>query len=187
MPSWVQSLKTLQKKIPDDWLAVYQEFIAEKNDRGAALIAAAQVENVLRRLLEVALVDLTPDEWSALFERDAPFSSFSKLIRVTYAFGLIDKEFRQSLDRIREIRNTFAHAASIVTFETEEIANACSLLSCVVESLGGVDLPASHPKVKYIGACFQVLGILALAGTEDERSKDWTAPLKWSYGASLDK
>jgi hypothetical protein len=125
--SWLKSLKALGRKEPtvEDNAAIIAEMTADKSDRGAALIMATALQTSLKGLVRIKLVHLTETENEGLFGRDAPLSTFSALIRIAYAFGLIDAEIRRDLDRIREIRNVFAHAFVPVTFETPEIVHAC--------------------------------------------------------------
>jgi hypothetical protein len=125
--AWLKGLKDLSKGILShtDFDALWAEIIAERNDRGAALIAGTLVENVLRRAIMRRLVPLTQGEVDSLFGRDAPLSTFSDLIRIAHAFGLIPKEIKLDLDRLREIRNAFAHTYFPVNFETEVIVKAC--------------------------------------------------------------
>jgi hypothetical protein len=128
-PSWIRGLKELSKRelVLNDFRAIHNEIIAERHDRGAALVAATLVENMLRRVIRSQLVPLTETEDDSLFGRDAPLSTFSDMIRVGHAFGIFNKEIKQDLDRLREIRNAFAHSPLSVTFGTKEIASACML------------------------------------------------------------
>lgn len=126
-PSWIQGLKAISRKppMPEDLVAVITEVQADKADRASALIVASMLQTALKRLVLVKLVELTETEMDGLFGRDAPMSTFSGLIRIAYAFGLVDEEIKRDLDRIREIRNAFAHASIPITFETKEVAHAC--------------------------------------------------------------
>jgi DNA-binding MltR family transcriptional regulator len=50
-----------------------------------------------------------------------PLESFSGKIEVSYAFELIDEETYYDLRIIKEIRNTFAHAAAVTHFRSDEV------------------------------------------------------------------
>ena len=89
-PAWIKGLKELRKRTltHTDFDKLWTELVAERNDRGAALIGGSLVENTLRRVIIRQLVDLNETERDSLFGRDAPLSSFSDLIRIGYGFGL---------------------------------------------------------------------------------------------------
>ena len=124
---WLKELRALREQEPklNDIGPLYQEMIADNNDRGAALIAQGLIENRLIHFLRSRLVHLTETEDDSLFGRDAPLSTFSDQIKIAHAFGLIDSEVRNDLERIREIRNTIAHTPLPLSFSTPAIANAC--------------------------------------------------------------
>jgi hypothetical protein len=126
-PAWIKGLKELSKRTVagTDFDKLWVELTTERNDRGAALIGATLVESVLRRTIRKQLVSLNETENDSLFGRDAPLSSFSDLIRIGYALGLFDQRIRRDLDRLREIRNAFAHALFPLDFNTPEISHAC--------------------------------------------------------------
>jgi hypothetical protein len=115
---------------PIDTKALVSEMVAEKNDRGAVLIGGALVELALRRLVQSRFA-LPPTETESLFENDAPLSAFHNLARIGYAMGLFDSQIKQDLDRVREIRNLFAHSLHPISFDTPEIAAACSLFQVI--------------------------------------------------------
>lgn len=94
MAAWIDNLKALSELKPDkvQAKAIIDELLSDEHDRGAALVAATFLETNLQLFLKSRLVTLTKSEEEGLFSRDAPLASFSKLIRVSYAFGLIDGE-----------------------------------------------------------------------------------------------
>jgi hypothetical protein len=103
-----------------------------RNDRGAALLLATNLENSLRIAIERKLA-IAEKHRAMLFEEEAsPLRDFSAKIRMGYAMGLFRKEIKTTLDIIRVIRNVFAHAPSPVRFSTVEIRNACALLKVPV-------------------------------------------------------
>ena len=79
-----------------------------ESDRAAAILGAALLDAVLEELLlDVMVEGVKRDE---IFEGTAPLSSFSAKIRIAYSLGLISAQERRDLDRIRKIRNDFAHS-----------------------------------------------------------------------------
>jgi Domain of unknown function (DUF4145) len=87
---------------------------ADGNDRGAAILIAANFENVL----ELAII-------RRLGVGNRPDSTFGKKIEKAQHLGIIGPQTRHNLDMVREIRNAFAHSMIPITFETAPIAAAC--------------------------------------------------------------
>jgi hypothetical protein len=124
-----ETLKSLLRRRLDetDILPILQE-MREGADRSAALIGCTLVEMALYELLLSKCVGLTSTEDNQLFGTTAPLSGFSARTRTAYAFGFIGPNTRQHLDRLREIRNVFAHSPAIISFETPAIAIATANL-----------------------------------------------------------
>lgn len=182
MAKWIEALKKLTRETPtgEDVSAAVQELLNEQNDRGAALVAAAIPEKSLANLIRSYLVPLSKPDYEALFERDAPLSSFSRKIRVGYAFGLFNIEIRRDLDRIREIRNTFAHSMVPIRFSTPAVKTACAGFAAPVAPFAPAAMRHDTPKFRYLTACMKLSAILnAAAGIKRERMtvavtyKDW--------------
>jgi hypothetical protein len=75
-----------------------------------ALLGQAMVEYDLDRLLKTRFKKKDDDTWGELTGERGPLGSFSSKIIVGHAFDLFDDATRDHLDRIRRIRNQFAHA-----------------------------------------------------------------------------
>lgn len=79
---------------------------------------------------------------------------------------------RKDLLTISQIRNTFAHAAVSVTFQTEEISNYCRRLKCIGEYIKcGIGLPLEEfspedqePKVIFIATVYSIMIALTAHG-----------------------
>ena len=90
-------------------------------DHTAAIIAASMVESVLERLLISSFKNKSADLMPRLFENRGPLSDFNSKILVADAYCVTGVRCEE-LQRVRHIRNCFAHARLPVTFETPEIA-----------------------------------------------------------------
>jgi DNA-binding MltR family transcriptional regulator len=106
-------------------LKEFTEFMNEFNkegDRGAALNAAAVIDEWLHNILEAFLVD--NNSAKTLIEGfNAPLGTFSSKAVAAHALGLIqDNEFRE-INFIRKIRNEFGHNWKGISFETPTVAN----------------------------------------------------------------
>jgi hypothetical protein len=87
-----------------------------RNDRGAALLLATNVENSLRIVIERKLT-IAEKHRTMLFEDEtSPLRDFSAKIRMGYALGLFDEETKKSLDIVRLIRNAFARTQPSALF-----------------------------------------------------------------------
>ena len=111
----------------------YREIDRQESDRATAIVAASYVQDVLRFALSNRFVALSTKEYRDLFNFPTPLSSFSALIKVSYAVGLCAKPVRDDLEIIRDIRNGFAHAMIPVTFNTQEIKTSVDKL-CFIQS-----------------------------------------------------
>jgi DNA-binding MltR family transcriptional regulator len=83
----------------------------KESDRGSALIAVAWVDDALEACLksrfrdEKTIVD-------SLLRQDGPLGSFSSRIKTAYLLGLITASLYSDLERMRGIRNDFAHVGA---------------------------------------------------------------------------
>lgn len=148
-------------------------------DRGTALVAAAWLDDALQARIRAAF---RPDKGTAddLFRPDGPLGSFSARIKLAYLLDLIEPTARKDLDRIRGIRNDFAHERKDLRFTSPSIRDRCRQLhgadAC---RLGGWTLPS--PKQKFIvTAYFLAEYLMSLA---KPRKRDPLLDHVDSYGA----
>ncbi len=129
----------------------YLKELGGESDRAAALVAAAEVESYLVYLLMLKFRRLSADEKEALFfGRKAPLSEFAARIAIAYGLGSIQRAERDDLDRIRRIRNAFAHTVIPVKFTTEVIADECARLHYYDVFANIEDADDTDPKSRYI-------------------------------------
>jgi hypothetical protein len=101
--------------------AVLEELNGQ-TDRGAAIIAASVIEELLAVIIQKRLLPLTSDLRRSLFERtNAPLSSFSAKIDLGLLLGLYSASAAKHLHILRECRNKFAHRIEALTFDHPEI------------------------------------------------------------------
>jgi hypothetical protein len=125
-----QSLHDLSRRMPSpEEFQSFFESIADMDGRAAALILASLADNLLEKCIALQFVQLNPKAFERMFRNPgAPLGNFSSKIAVAYALRIINSETRSQLDRIRTIRNTFAHAMLTVTFDDPSIAAVCNKL-----------------------------------------------------------
>jgi len=84
----------------------------------AVSILDAQLERVLKR----ALRPMSKRMYARLFDSFRPLNTFSSKIIMAYAVGAITHDAFDELEKIRAIRNEFAHSSEILHFESSSIA-----------------------------------------------------------------
>ncbi|MGQ0280357.1 hypothetical protein ACT17R_17095 [Sphingopyxis sp. Q841] len=103
-----------------------------QDDRTAAIVGASLVESALEHLLVAAVQSNARTLKQRLFENRGPLSDFNSKILIAQAFGLIAERVADDMQRIRRIRNCFAHARLPVTFEEPLVAKEVSALAAVM-------------------------------------------------------
>jgi len=132
--------------------------IEKQTDRGAAIVAAALLDNILENLIVARLIIQSPKRRKALFGQFAPLRSFSAKIELGFALGLFNNQRRESLELIREVRNKFAHRLEAAGFDHSEIA-------AVVEAKVPPDVRgwALSSRQKFIFVCNTLIVFLGMA------------------------
>jgi hypothetical protein len=93
----------------------------ENSDRTVCIILSSMLERFLEILI-LSRIGVSDTAKSALlFENDGALSSFFGNIDLAFALGLLDEHVRDDCHTLRRIRNTFAHAALPIIFDTPEI------------------------------------------------------------------
>lgn len=112
-----------------------------ESDRAAAILGSSFVEAMLEDLLKVYLVD--DKAVSELFKGDRPLATFSAKINIAFAVGLLPPNVRTDLDKIRKIRNHFAHHPEETNFSASPARDFCGALS-VVDASTGLAAASAH-------------------------------------------
>lgn len=115
----------------DRWLALdrstvcddFLDQLKDESERALAIVAAAALDEMLRRVLEKTVVNQRIA--IRLFNRPyAPLGTFSARIDAAYGFRIIDRELYRVLNTIRDIRNKFAHEINW-SFNEESTRDKC--------------------------------------------------------------
>lgn len=80
----------------------------EESDRGAVIVSAALIDEILLEILKKRLLPASNPKNDELF-KNGSLTDFGARAHLAYRIGLIRKSARDSLLRIAQIRNTFAH------------------------------------------------------------------------------
>jgi hypothetical protein len=129
LPGGGKTLKRLAAAVPpdSDFYAMVlglenPDHDAPSRDRYVAIVASGAVEVALRQAISKHLsAELSQDEVDRTF--DVTLGDFARRIGMARALGVISADQRTELDRIRTIRNAFAHTIAPLTFENPEVAD----------------------------------------------------------------
>lgn len=166
-------------KLLDETFPHLKEFFAflnvlnKESDRGAALIAVAMIDDLLERTILAFLVE-SQISTDLLAGFNPPLGSFAARTSAAYSLGLIsDHEYRQ-YNKLRKIRNEFAHNVH-QSFEDKKVKDICTSLEQIPM---GPPSQTGGPKGQYILASVSL--IVALTNrphyASERRLKygDWT-------------
>jgi hypothetical protein len=150
--------------------------IAGLSDRAGIIIAATYVEDGLVRLLSKNMVKLAPREKEEAFRPDGPLGSFSRRIEMSYLFKLIDKQTRDRLHDLREMRNACAHTRRSISLATPQLANVCKRFLREARVQPTEDTP-KHLRDHLVEECFFLES--AFSSSYDEAVEDLRKLREW--------
>jgi hypothetical protein len=107
-------------KQPRDLDLIIRELKAQ-SDRGAAIIAASLLEQLLEDAIVARFRPLLKGQKELLFGPMRPLSSFSAKIELGYAIGLYGEVAHKNFDMIRDVRNKFAHVFDVLSFDHPDV------------------------------------------------------------------
>ena len=175
------ALKTLRQLIrerpTEEELSKIRNEIRKVHDRAAAILSVTLIDDALEDLLLAQFGHLSKSERLELFEGEGPLGSLSAKIKIGHALSLISPRRRVDLMLTKDIRNVFAHASGNITFQTPEVANACSKLRGI-ENIKAADLelpadrtwPPTDPRDRFVTSC--ALFSLALEWQAEDIKKE---------------
>jgi DNA-binding MltR family transcriptional regulator len=101
-----------------------------ETDRGAVLVGAALLDELLGHLLATAFID-DPKASNRMLEYPGACSTFAARADLAYCLGLIGPDVVRDLSCIRKLRNQFAHSPWGVTLADERIGTMCDELEII--------------------------------------------------------
>jgi mannitol operon repressor len=126
----------------------YNAFLDEfqqETDRAAAVLAAANLDNALLHVLSASIVG-GKQATARLLGRDRPLGSFGSRILACYCFGLISRDEFEELERVRKIRNDFAHEQHGFSFDAPPTSTHASSMIFHKLFASGLQLDAKTPR-----------------------------------------
>ena len=147
---------------------IIENIIDEKNERALIILASSFVDDLLFFILSKYLIAPIKNEEN-LIKGDNPLSTFSSRIKTVYRLGLIDESFLSILDKIRDIRNKFAHRTNIKA-DKSSLKDKLSHLHKLLKDRNAFKLtqkryfindptPYNEIKITYITVCLILKGV----------------------------
>lgn len=166
-----------------DAILVAFEDINNSNDRAAAIVAAAFLEDHLTMALKRCFHTADEKILNETFRSSGPLGSFSAKINMAFLIGLCSKEACKELHTIKDIRNEFAHKGLTRDFDSQRVRDLANNLKfgkkwkITIEQLSGEDgepvgdpvyvsgekEKPTTPREHYIKACQMLLTFFAIA------------------------
>lgn len=141
--------------------------IANESDRGAVLLAAAMLEDLIYQ----TLLERLPGNKKDI---DGIASDFGRKIRLAAAVGIIEEETRKRLDLIRNLRNACAHLSNDLTFDHDVMIGVLNLL--VKEADPPLSALSAEKRKALFAITCAVMGTAILRGGIDEHIVDGMMP-----------
>jgi DNA-binding MltR family transcriptional regulator len=85
------------------------------------IAATAALDLQLERVLTRAMRPLSKKQYKRLFDAFGPLSSFAGKILMAHALGIISADMYRELEKLRAIRNQFAHTTAVLHLESIEV------------------------------------------------------------------
>jgi Mannitol repressor len=165
----LRRLKALAKEIPDEAQIRGLLRVIESrhlgSDYAVAVIGASLVERALEVAILARFIPFGEDHRNRLFsfEQKGPLADLAARTRLGLALGLYGDPTFQDLEKIRTIRNSFAHSPSLLSFADEAVAQACSQFNVLDFVFRDATDPPGFkepPRSSYVSVCLQIAGRL---------------------------
>lgn len=143
---------------------------SSSSDRTLAIVSASVPEHSLQVAILAKFVPLSSEDQSMLFDgnRNGPLATFATKIRLAFALGIVGPMTREDIERVRIIRNAFAHSMFDIHFSSPEIVDICNgfkVQKLKTRTLGGKVMSRGDAEDKYIATVWFISGRLK-AGVE---------------------
>jgi mannitol operon repressor len=122
----------------------FMEVLNKESERGAVLIAATMLEDLLGQAIRSFLI--ANKETDRLLEGfNAPLGTFSSRILAALALGVLSEQEFEECERIRKIRNVFAHNVHS-SFSDQKLRDMSATLTYSIQG------PDVKPKAQFTSA-----------------------------------
>lgn len=152
----IKSPETLSKESQQ-----YMDDLQKETDRGAALVAAEFINNVVGSLLKAHFAN-KPNKVDELLSRGG-----SKVrLKLAYCLGLVGEDSYADLGHIIEIRDIFAHSYKPVNFAAQAVTKHVKSLKKpnLLKSIPELKKLLSNPRDRFLYTAIALHNELLLAG-----------------------
>lgn len=164
-------LKELAAEIPPE-RAIHAQLTALERldgvgDHALALVGASFVEKALETAILSRLIPLNEEDRKRLFDYQfgGPLCDLAGRIQMARAMGIFGANTFDDLERIRQVRNAFAHSLWHITFATAEVADMCDFhatrrIRSARATIAGGTVAGANQRAKYMHAVRFIAGAL---------------------------
>lgn len=145
-------------------------------DAGATIVAVNFLDVCLRIAISKRLSDLRSDEIDALFDEYKPLYTLDSKIHMGLALNIYGQETLKMLEKIKNIRNTFAHSSVRVTFSSPAIVDACAEIKPYRELARLVGRP-KMVRTRFLRTTHWLGALIQLRGTTEFLTKPPRQPV----------
>jgi DNA-binding MltR family transcriptional regulator len=130
----------------------YDEFfgsLSKESDRGCVLVAAAILDKYLEMLIRAEFsqdATVVKRVINPLFKGQGPLASFWSKTQLAYSLDLIPEWMYEDLERIRELRNEFAHRYKAADFEDPAVVRLTEKLKGANYAIRSLRASSNAPK-----------------------------------------
>lgn len=93
------------------------------SDPALAILAGAELERILYRILEAYLLPKSTKNINDLLSPNGSCGTFFAQIELAYRLGIIPPKITHALHIVRDMRNYFAHGVHEISFESDQVKN----------------------------------------------------------------
>ena len=95
---------------------------SQRTHAGVVIATAAILDSQLEDALKRAMRPMSKGRYKTLFDPFRPLGDFAGKIAMAYALGIVSEEVFRELEKIRKIRNLFAHSTEHLHLGSVEVA-----------------------------------------------------------------
>jgi hypothetical protein len=113
---------------PIDLVEIARE-VVKRGEASVVILAVSILEDWLTGTLKARMRPLSETVEARLFGGQAPLRSFAAKIDIAYALQIIDAQTQANMRALKDIRNDFAHATTILHIDSPELTRRFQKLS----------------------------------------------------------
>lgn len=145
---------------PEDYGKVVDQLeMPDVPDMVAALLGATLVEHQVDQAIRAHLKHSDDRMWGRLTDPAGPLNNFSSKVSLGFALGLYDINIFENLHIVRDVRNAFAHARTLLTFQHPTVRTAIEKMRPIryrKRLVTVATLAVEAEKRSYLQLCFSI-------------------------------